>query len=58
MLYLAPDQLGEDLVGAAVDRPHPQLYIGDKPWVPQLPPYRLPPHVEGVRGGTGWTACS
>ena len=36
--------------GAAVDRPHPQLYIGDKPWVPQLPPYRLPPHVEGVRG--------
>jgi hypothetical protein len=36
--------------GAAVDRPHPQLYIGDKRWVPQLPPYRLPPHVEGVRG--------
>jgi glucose/arabinose dehydrogenase len=36
--------------GAAVERPHPQLYIGDKPWVPQLPPYRLPPHVEGVRG--------
>ena len=36
--------------GATIDRPHPQLYIGDKPWVPQLPPYRLPPHVEGVRG--------
>jgi hypothetical protein len=36
--------------GAKVDRPHPQLYIGDKPWVPTLPPYRFPPHVEGVRG--------
>ncbi len=36
--------------GAKVDRPHPQLYIGDKPWVPQMPPYRFPPHVEGVRG--------
>jgi len=36
--------------GAKVDRPYPQLYIGDKPWVPQLPPYRFPPHVEGVRG--------
>jgi glucose/arabinose dehydrogenase len=36
--------------GAAIDRPHPNLYIGDKPWVPAMPPYRFPPHVEGVRG--------
>jgi hypothetical protein len=36
--------------GARIDRPHPNLYIGDKPWVPELPPYRFPPHVEGVRG--------
>src|SRR5437899_6738811 len=36
--------------GAKVDQPHPQLYIGDKPWVPQMPPSRFPPHVEGVRG--------
>jgi len=36
--------------GAKVDRPYPNLYIGDKPWVPQMPPYRFPPHVEGVRG--------
>lgn len=36
--------------GAKVDRPHPDLYIGDKPWVPTLDPYRHPPHVEGVRG--------
>jgi hypothetical protein len=36
--------------GAAIDRPYPNLYIGDKPWVPEMPPYRFPPHVEGVRG--------
>jgi hypothetical protein len=36
--------------GAKIDRPHPNLYIGDKPWVPEMPPYRFPPHVEGVRG--------
>lgn len=36
--------------GSKIDRPYPNLYIGDTPWVPQLPPYRFPPHVEGVRG--------
>src|SRR5215831_16776235 len=36
--------------GSPIDRPHPNLYIGDKPWVPTMPPYRFPPHVEGVRG--------
>lgn len=36
--------------GAKIDRPHPTLYIGDKPWVPTMPPYRFPPHAEGVRG--------
>ena len=36
--------------GSKIDSPYPNLYIGDKPWVPQMPPYRFPPHVEGVRG--------
>jgi hypothetical protein len=36
--------------GAKIDRPYPTVYIGDKPWVPEMPPYRFPPHVEGVRG--------
>ena len=36
--------------GSKIDRPHPNLYIGDTPWVPEMPPYRFPPHVEGVRG--------
>lgn len=36
--------------GAKIDVPHPSLYIGDKPFVPALFPYRFPPHVEGVRG--------
>ena len=31
-------------------RPNPQLYIGDKPYVPQLPPYRFIDHSIGVRG--------
>ncbi len=36
--------------GAKVNRPHPQLYIGDDPYVPTLPPYRFQPHIDGVRG--------
>jgi len=36
--------------GGIVQRPHPNLYIGDKPWVPQLPPYRFIEHSMGVRG--------
>jgi hypothetical protein len=31
-------------------RPNPQLYIGDKPFVPKLPPYRFIDHSIGVRG--------
>jgi hypothetical protein len=31
-------------------RPNPQLYIGDKPYVPSLPPYRFIDHSIGVRG--------
>lgn len=31
-------------------RPNPQLYIGDKPFVPSLPPYRFIDHSIGVRG--------
>ena len=29
--------------GNRIDRPLPQLYIGDKPFVPTLPPYRFQP---------------
>lgn len=31
-------------------RPNPQLYIGDKPFVPTLPPYRFIDHSIGLRG--------
>jgi hypothetical protein len=31
-------------------RPNPQLYIGDKPFVPTLPPYRFIDHSIGIRG--------
>lgn len=36
--------------GSRVDRPHPQLYIGNEPFVPTLPPYKFQPHIAGVRG--------
>ncbi len=36
--------------GAVVDRPYPNLYIGEKPWVPPTFPYRFQHHVEGNRG--------
>jgi glucose/arabinose dehydrogenase len=36
--------------GAPVDRPHPNLYIGDTPFVPEMVPYRFQPHIDGVRG--------
>jgi hypothetical protein len=39
-----------EYTGNAVLRPHPQLYIGEAPWVPELPPYRFQHHVDGVRG--------
>ena len=36
--------------GSKIERPYPQLYIGDKPFVPNLPPYHFPVHVDGIRG--------
>ena len=33
-----------------IERPYPQLYIGDKPYVPKMPPYHFPVHVDGSRG--------
>ena len=36
--------------GTVVDRPHPQLYIGDKPYVPKNSPYTGNVHNSGVRG--------
>ncbi len=37
-------------INSKIDRPYPQLYIGDEPYVPEMPPYHFPPHVDGVRG--------
>ncbi len=36
--------------GAKVDRPHPNLYIGEEPFVPAEVPYRFQRHIQGVRG--------
>ena len=36
--------------GAKVDRPHPQLYIGEEPFIPPVLPYRFQSHLQGVRG--------
>ncbi len=36
--------------GAVVERPYPNLYIGDKPYIPPVFPYRFQHHVEGNRG--------
>ena len=36
--------------GNPVDRPLPQLYIGEKPFVPTVPPYRFQIHIDGTRG--------
>ena len=36
--------------GSPVERPYPNLYIGEDPYVPELPPYRFQHHVQGVRG--------
>jgi hypothetical protein len=33
--------------GNPVDRPLPQLYIGDKPFAPKTPPYKFQLHVDG-----------
>ena len=36
--------------GSKVERPHPNLYIGEEPFVPKMPPYRFQYNVDGVRG--------
>lgn len=36
--------------GAKTERPYPQLYIGDEPYLPKLPPYRYPANAQGMRG--------
>jgi glucose/arabinose dehydrogenase len=37
-------------LGNPVDRPYPQVYIGDKPFVPAIPPYHFQHHIDGERG--------
>jgi glucose/arabinose dehydrogenase len=37
-------------LGNPVDRPYPQVYIGDKPFVPSIPPYHFQHHIDGERG--------
>lgn len=37
-------------IDSKIDRPYPQLYIGDMPFVPKMPAYKLPAHVQGARG--------
>ncbi|MDH3662290.1 MAG: hypothetical protein OEU92_20065 [Alphaproteobacteria bacterium] len=36
--------------GSPIDRPYPNLYIGDEPFVPKNWPYRFQHHVSGNRG--------
>jgi len=36
--------------GNPIDRPYPNLYVGEDPFVPEVWPYRFQHHVEGVRG--------
>ena len=37
-------------LGNPVDRPYPQLYIGDKPFIKAPGPYHFQRHVDGYRG--------
>jgi hypothetical protein len=36
--------------GNPIERPYPNLYIGQEPFVPEMVPYRFQHHVDGVRG--------
>ncbi len=36
--------------GSPIDRPYPNLYIGDEPFIPKTWPYRFQHHVSGNRG--------
>jgi hypothetical protein len=50
-LFVSGKRYGWDAYrGNPVDRPHPNLYIGEEPYVPTMWPYRFQHHVEGVRG--------
>lgn len=40
----------ENYMGSIVERPHPNLYIGEQPYVPPLGPYVGNVHNAGVRG--------
>lgn len=37
-------------INSKIKRPYPQLLIGDQPYVPKMPPYHFPSHVDGIRG--------
>lgn len=50
-LFVSGKRYGwDEYNGSPVDRPHPNLYIGDEPFIPEVWPYRFQHHVEGVRG--------
>lgn len=50
-LFVSGKRYGHETYrGNPIDRPHPNLYIGDEPYVPEKWPYRFQHHVDGVRG--------
>jgi hypothetical protein len=50
-LFVSGKRYGWDAYrGNPIDRPYPNLYIGEEPWVPTVWPYRFQHHVEGTRG--------
>jgi hypothetical protein len=50
-LFVSGKRYGWDAYrGNPIERPYPNLYIGEEPWVPTVWPYRFQHHVEGVRG--------
>jgi len=50
-LFVSGKRYGwDEYNGSKIDRPHPNLYIGQDPYVPTVWPYRFQHHVEGVRG--------
>jgi glucose/arabinose dehydrogenase len=50
-LFVSGKRYGwDEYNGSTIDRPHPNLYIGEEPFVPTVWPYRFQHHVEGVRG--------
>ena len=50
-LFVSGKRYGyETYRGSPIDRPYPNLYIGEEPFIPELPPYRFQHHVAGNRG--------